>query len=119
MPTTLVLGASTNPERYSYKAIVSLKAHGHDVVAISSKEGELLGVKFEKSLPEFGNVDTVALYVNSKIQEGFYADIIRLNPRRVVFNPGTENPTFEAMLNANKIQTVQACTLVMLSIGNY
>jgi predicted CoA-binding protein len=119
MPTTLVIGASTNPDRYSYKAIMNLLAHGHNVMAVSNKVGELSGVKFMKPFPHLNDIDTVTLYVNSTIQKSYYDYIIGLKPRRVIFNPGTENEEFETVLKENDIEPVEACTLVMLSIGAY
>ncbi len=119
MSTTMVIGASANPERYAYKALLKLRSHGHDVVAISNKTGELQGVKFQKPFPAINDIDTVTLYINPVIQQSYYNYIIGLKPRRVIFNPGTENSEFEAMLEKNGIETEEACTLVMLSIGVY
>ena len=119
MPTTMVIGASTNPERYAYKAILKLRGNGHNVVAISNREGELNEVKFMKPFPDIKGIDTVTLYINPGIQKSYYEYIINLKPRRVIFNPGTENEEFENLLKENNIEPVEACTLVMLSIGVY
>ncbi len=119
MKKTIVIGASDNPERYSYKATVALKKHDHEVIPIGIKEGEINGVKISTSKAKIDNVDTVTLYVGPKNQPDWYDYIISLNPKRVVFNPGTENPEFEKLLNEKNIETIEACTLVMLSIGNY
>ena len=119
MPTTLVIGASTNPDRYSYKAIIKLLSHRHNVQAVSNKTGELNGVKFMKPFPELKNIDTVTLYINPTIQKSYYDFITGLKPRRVIFNPGTENEEFEAILKEHQIEPIEACTLVMLSIGVY
>ena len=119
MPTTLVIGASTNPDRYSYKAIIKLLSHRHNVQAVSNKTGELNGVKFMKPFPELKNIDTVTLYINPTIQKSYYDFITGLKPRRVIFNPGTENEELEMLAQQHGIQTMEACTLVLLSIGQY
>jgi len=116
---TLVIGASENPERYSFKAINSLKNHGHEVVALSNKPGSVSGVEFLTNQEEIEGLDTITLYVNPKIQKDFYSYILALKPRRVIFNPGTENPEFMEILKQNKIEVVEACTLVMLSTSQF
>ncbi len=116
---TVVIGASTNPERYSYKATERLKAHGHEVVPVGLKEGEIHGIQILKGTPAIAGVDTVTMYVGPQNQPAFYDYIIGLNPKRVVFNPGTENPEFQNRLQAKGIEPIEACTLVMLSVGNY
>lgn len=116
---TLVIGASANPERYAYKAITQLRAKGHEVIAFGQRAGEVSGVVFETEWNPNWEVDTVTLYINSKVQENYYDHIIALAPRRVIFNPGTENPAFYQKLEAKQVEVVEACTLVMLSIGNY
>lgn len=116
---TLVIGASEKTERYSNKAIKLLLHYGHKVVAIGSRKGNVDGVSFDKELVAFEGVDTVTLYVNSTIQKQYYDYIISLKPRRVVFNPGTENLEFEALLQKNNIETEEACTLVLLNTGQF
>lgn len=116
---TLVLGASANPNRYAYFAIERLIANKHKVCAIGRKEGEVFGVKIYTSNIIFSDIDTVTMYLNAKNQEEFYNYIIDLKPRRVLFNPGTENPFFEQLLTENNIAFERACTLVLLSIGEY
>jgi len=116
---TLVLGASTNPNRYSYFAIERLTANKHEVRAVGKKEGEIFGVKIYAVNKIFSNIDTVTVYLNAKNQEEFYKYIIDLKPRRVLFNPGTENPFFEQLLTENNVAFERACTLVLLSIGEY
>lgn len=115
----LVIGASTKPERYSNIAINRLKQHGHEVRAIGLKPGEVSGVKIDTGFPEFRDVHTVTMYVNPDRQVQLYDYILGLKPERIIFNPGTENPEFESLAQKNGIETIQACTLVMLSIGNY
>ncbi|MFK5958118.1 MAG: CoA-binding protein [Lutibacter sp.] len=116
---TIVLGASTNPNRYSYLAIQRLVDSKHIVSAIGRKEGEVEGVKIYKEKILFKNIDTISIYLNAKNQEEYYKYIIELNPKRVLFNPGTENPFFEQLLTKNNITFERACTLVLLSIGEY
>lgn len=116
---TLVIGASTNPSRYSFMAIQKLTNYGHPVMAIGNKVGEVSGVKITTEKVIFENIDTVTLYLNKKNQESFYDYIIGLNPKRVIFNPGTENVTLENLLTKNHIAFEEACTLVLLSIGKY
>lgn len=116
---TLVMGASTDPGRYAYKAIKMLQRYGHPVVAIGKKEDDLDGTKIEKNHVAFENVDTVTLYLNPMNQKQYYDYIIALKPERVIFNPGTENPELYALLRENGIDIEVACTLVMLSTNQY
>jgi predicted CoA-binding protein len=116
---TLVLGASTNPERYSYKAIKMLREHNHPVVAIGVKAGSIDDVDIDLKGETPKDIDTVTLYLSPKNQVEYYDYILQSKPRRVIFNPGTENPEFEALLVANDIISEEACTLVLLSIGQY
>lgn len=119
MKKTLVLGASTNPERYSFKAITMLREFEHPVEAIGLKKGEVAGVSFETELLPFEGVDTVTLYLNPKRQVDYYSYILSLKPQRVLFNPGTENEEFYTLLDAEGISHVEACTLVLLRTGQY
>ena len=116
---TLVLGASDNPSRYSYLAINRLQAHQHPVVAVGRRETAVNGTQIYKDhIPEEG-VDTVTLYLNPKNQVEYYDYILSLKPKRIIFNPGTENDDLVRMAKENGIQPVIACTLVMLSTGQY
>lgn len=119
MIKTLVIGASENPERYSAKAIKALISHNHEVVAIGLREGEVDGISFNAEKKEFPNIDTVTLYVGPKNQPEYYNYIVGLKPRRVIFNPGTENNEFIAQLKTNDIFPEVACTLVLLATGQY
>lgn len=119
MKKTLVIGASTNPERYSYLAINSLKKHGHEVVAIGKKEGEVNGVKIETDHPPFTDIDTVTMYLNISHQKEYYDYVLGLKPKRIVFNPGAENFDFFERAEAAGIEALEACTLVLLSTGQY
>lgn len=116
---TVVLGASENPNRYSNIAINRLTAYGHPVVAIGRKKGKVNEVDITTEHPEVENVDTVTLYLNPINQKPYYDYILSLKPRRVIFNPGTENDELERKLIQKGVITQEACTLVMLSTGQY
>ena len=116
---TLVLGASTKPERYAYKAIESLVAKGHSVLAIGQNAGEVSGIKIQTKLIPIKNINTVTLYLNPLRQREYYNYIIEAKPKRVVFNPGTENPQFYQLLQSNGIAVEVACTLVLLATNQY
>jgi predicted CoA-binding protein len=116
---TLVIGASENPDRYSYLAIRRLLSHNKEVRAIGLKKGAVEGVTIETGQPNYEDIDTVTLYVGPNNQATFYDYLLQLKPRRVIFNPGTENPELEDLLKRNGIATEEACTLVMLSTGVY
>ena len=116
---TLVLGASENPMRYSYLATNKLLAHGHPVVAIGKSKGQIQDVEIHTDRPEMDDVDTVTLYLNPANQKPYYDYIVSLKPRRVIFNPGTENDELEEKLKSEGVITQEACTLVMLSTGQY
>lgn len=119
MKNTLVIGASSNPERYSFRAIMSLRAKNHPVIAYGLKTGTVAGVTIETEWNPDWLIDTVTLYLNPARQEAFYDRVLALHPRRVIFNPGTENPVFEELLHKAGIETEEACTLVLLSLGQY
>ena len=116
---TLVIGASTNKERYSYKAIHSLVDKSHQVVAIGSKKGMAFDIPIETEKLDFQAIDTITLYLNPIAQEAYYDYILSLKPRRIIFNPGTENSTFYKLLAAHNIQYEVACTLVLLATNQY
>ncbi len=116
---TLVLGATTKPERYANIAINKLVEKGHTVLAIGQNTGEVAGVTIHtKSIP-LKNIDTVTLYLNPVRQRDYYNYIIETKPKRVIFNPGTENPEFYQLLEANGIKVEVACTLVLLTTNQY
>jgi len=116
---TLVLGASINPKRYSYIAVKRLLEHGIEVDALGNKNGEIFGVEINTSKELFEDIHTITLYLSAKNQENYYDYIVGLKPKRVIFNPGTENLELERILNMNNILFERACTLVLLSIGTY
>ena len=119
MKKTLVLGASDNPARYSFRAMHMLKNHGHEVVPVGIRKGEVAGMAIHTDRPQATNVDTVTLYVGPQNQPDWYDYILDLQPKRILFNPGTENPELERLAQQRGIQTEEACTLVLLSIGQY
>lgn len=117
--TTLVLGASLKPERYSNMAINKLRNYNHEVKAFGLKEGEVNSITIDIELLEYNAIDTVTMYLNPKRQEAYYNYIIGLKPNRVIFNPGTENPELYKLLSENNIEFEVACTLVLLTTGQY
>jgi predicted CoA-binding protein len=118
---SLVIGASENPERYSNMAIKLLKKYGHTVYALGKREGEVDSIKIEtdKNLFDDKPLDTITLYVNPNLQKEYMEDILKWKPKRVIFNPGTENEVFETVLEANGIEPIEACTLVMLKTNQF
>ncbi len=117
---TLVIGATTKPDRYAFLAVNRLRGHGHEVVALGVDDGIIGDVPIVREKLPFNDIDTVTLYVRPAIQKESYEDyIIKLNPKRVIFNPGTENAEFENRLFKAGIEPIEACTLVMLSTGQY
>ncbi len=116
---TLVIGASENPERYSYIAVKKLKKYGHSVIAMSRKFGMIDDTSIITEFPKDAQVDTVTLYINPELQKQYINDILSLHPKRLIFNPGTENEEFYTLAKANGIEPLEACTLVLLSTGQY
>lgn len=116
---TLVLGASTKPDRYAYKAITMLVDKGHSVLAIGQNAGEVAGIKIQTKAIPLKNIDTVSLYLNPLRQKDYYNYIVEAQPKRVIFNPGTENPEFYQLLQLNNIKVEVACTLVLLTTNQF
>ncbi|MGM0636635.1 MAG: CoA-binding protein [Bacteroidota bacterium] len=116
---TLVLGASLKPQRYSNMAIKALLKNEKEVVAVGRRAGNVEGVSIETTNTNFEDIHTITLYLNAQNQKDFYDYIISLQPKRVIFNPGTENPALVSLLDQNNIEVVQACTLVLLSTNQY
>jgi len=118
---TVIIGASPNPDRVAFQAAGMLKAHGYEFIPVGIKEGEVLGKKIlsQAQLMELSEVDTVTLYIRPDLQSDWYSDILNLKPRRIIFNPGTENPEFESLAQQNGVEATEACTLVLLSTGQY
>ncbi|TXN34273.1 CoA-binding protein [Flagellimonas hymeniacidonis] len=119
MNKTLVFGASLNPSRYSNLAIHRLVDNKIETVAFGMREGTVSGVQIKNKLGDFQNIDTITLYMNPSRQKQYYEDILYLRPRRVIFNPGTENPEFYQILKENDIMVEVACSLVLLATGQY
>lgn len=119
MKKTLVLGASENPSRYSNMAIKRLRAYGHPVVAVGKKAGQVQDVPISRQEVEADEIDTVTLYLNPANQREYYNYILRLKPKRIIFNPGTENDELYELARKNNIEFQEACTLVMLGTNQY
>jgi len=119
MGKTLIIGASNNPERYAYLAAEKLLKYGHDIELIGKRAEVIFERTIDTEKKEFEDIDTVTMYISEKFQSEYYEYIISLNPRRVIFNPGTENPEFEDLLIKNDIHVEEACTLVLLGTGQY
>ena len=116
---TLVFGASTNSNRYSFMAIKRLVQHGHEVVAFGLRKGVVAGAEIDTELKDYNGIDTITLYMNPQRQVDYYVYLISLKPKRIIFNPGTENPEFYKLLKEHKIDYEEACTLVLLNINEY
>jgi len=119
MKKTLIIGATPNEDRYAYRAAHMLTAKGHPIVNIGIKHGEVAGVEIEKPGKIYTDIDTITLYIGPALQNNYYDYILQTKPKRVIFNPGAENPALERALKERGIQPVEACTLVLLSIGQY
>lgn len=119
MKKTLILGASSNPSRYSNLAAHRLVAHGHQIVNVGNRQGEVAGVPIEAADQIHSDLDTITLYLGPQNQPQYYDYILKSKPKRIIFNPGTENPELESLAEENGIETLEACTLVMLSTGQY
>ncbi len=116
---TLVVGASENPERYSNIAIKKLIAHGHPIIALGNKKGSIDTIIIETEKKQFENIDTITLYISAAHQPAYYDYLLTLKPKRIIFNPGTENETFFKMVQQSGITALEACTLVLLSTNQY
>ena len=116
---TLVMGASENPSRYSNLAIQSLLKHHHPVVAIGRRPGTVNGVEIQTGQPGLEGIDTVTMYLSKENQAAYIPYILSLKPRRIIFNPGAENPELARLAKEQQIYPQEACTLVLLSTGQY
>jgi predicted CoA-binding protein len=117
---TLVIGASTNPTRYSNMATHKLLEHKHEVELLGKQSGEVAGHVINHSTDELSkDFHSVTLYLNPDRQTEYFDYLVALHPDRVIFNPGTENPALKLLLEKNGIQAIEACTLVMLATGQY
>jgi predicted CoA-binding protein len=116
---TLVFGGSLKPERYSNKAIKSLRQHDVVTVSYGLRAGDVSGIAIDTELVNYEDIHTITLYLNPKRQEPFYDYFLGLNPKRIIFNPGTENKELAILAQKEGIEAVEACTLVMLATGQY
>jgi hypothetical protein len=119
MKKTVVLGATPDPTRFAFKAAKMLLEYGYEMVPVGIKKGEISGIQILNNQPVLEEVDTVTLYVGPQNQIPLYDYIISLKPKRIIFNPGTENDELMDMAKEHNIESVIGCTLVMLSVGNY
>lgn len=121
MKKTLVLGASPNPARFAFLAINMLKSYGHETIPVGIKKGSVAGIEILdlKAKPPVSDIDTVTLYLGPQNQSEWIDYILSLNPKRIIFNPGTENWDLEEKARKNNIETIEGCTLVMLRSGQY
>lgn len=116
---TLIIGASPNPERYAYKAAHRLTAAGHPIVNIGIARGEVAGEEIQRASDPRSDIDTITLYISPRLQPQYYEYILATKPRRLIFNPGTENPELKRQAEAAGIEAMEACTLVLLSTGQF
>lgn len=121
MRKTVIIGATPNPERYAFLAAERLKAHGESFIPLGIKQGEVFGEQILdlRTKPNIQDVDTITLYLGPQNQAEWEDYMLSLNPKRIIFNPGTENPEFSQRANAQGIETENACTLVLLGSGLY
>ena len=119
MPTTVVIGASPDSSRASFQVVTSLLANKEHVIAVGIKKGIINGQEILLGFPKIKDVDTVSLYVGPANQAHWEDYILSLKPRRIIFNPGTENPAFHERAVKQGIEPLEACTLTMLAVGNY
>ena len=116
---TLVIGASANPARYSYLAVQRLNANQHPVIALGARKGVIGDTEIETERKPLEQVDTITMYINPTRQKDYYEYILSLQPKRIIFNPGAENEELASLAGQKGIKTMEACTLVLLSIGQY
>ncbi len=119
MKKTLIIGASNNPDRYAYKAAERLLSYGHEIELFGVRPDVVFGKTVDTERKDYKDLDTVTLYIGPKHQPEYYDYVLSLKPKRVVFNPGTENQEFENLLEKNGIIAEEACTLVLLGTGQY
>lgn len=121
MEVVVVLGASSNPERYSNMAIRELRSRGHRVIPVHPQESRIEGLPVVADLAGLAGekIDTVTLYLRPSLSAPLAAALVALHPRRVIFNPGTESAALEKILTQAKIEVLEACTLVMLRTGQF
>lgn len=116
---TLILGATNNTDRYAFRAAKRLTEEGHEFVPVGVRKGEVLGKEIINGKEKQEDIDTVTLYVSPKNQLDWYDYILETKPKRIIFNPGTENPELQQKADEKGIETLYACTLVMLNTNQY
>ncbi|MCP4438156.1 MAG: CoA-binding protein [Aureispira sp.] len=118
---TVILGASPNAHRYAYKAVQRLTAKGHEAIPVGIRKGNIEGIDIVQGKPALEGIHTITLYINPTIQEDYFDYILSLHPKRIIFNPGTENPKFYKLIQQEgpSIEIEVACTLVMLAANTY
>jgi len=116
---TLVIGASVNPDRYSYKVVLKLLDSGIKVIPMGINQGNIADLEIVRPFEKQKNIHTVSIYIKPEIQKEYYKYIINLQPKRVLFNPGTENPIFSQILQKHNIYWENSCSLVLLSTNQY
>ena len=114
---TVVIGASLNPWRFSHMCILKLRSHNIPVIAIGLKSGTIGDVPIETGYPDIKNVHTVSLYIGAELQQNYYEYILKIKPKRIIFNPETYNPELEYLANMNDLHTVEACTMLLIDAG--
>lgn len=119
MNKTLVFGASLKLHRYSNIAVNRLLDHNIKTEAFGLKAGKIREVQIKTKIEDFQNIQTITLYIRAARQPEYYEGIVKINPERVIFNPGTENSEFYEILENNGIEVVVACTLVLLATNQY
>lgn len=121
MKKTLVVGATANPGRYAFMAARMLSDYGHEFVPIGIKKETVLGKEILdlREKPALTDIDTITLYIGPQNQPEWYEYLLNLKPRRIIFNPGTENETFEKLAEDQNVEVVQGCTLVMLRSNQF
>ncbi len=118
---TLVVGASPNPDRYSHEAVVRMKAQGYDVIPIGIRQGTIAGIEILdlKLRPLLKDIHTISIYLSAQNQTEWQGYLLSLKPQRIIFNPGAENDVFKKEAINHNIEAINACNLVMLSVGNF
>ncbi len=119
MKKTVVIGASAKQDRYSNRAVRMLTKNSHEAIALGFEDALIDDIPIQSDWKHIDGVDTVTLYLNPQRQKEYYDYILSLKPKRIIFNPGTENAEFEQLAKINNIQSLEACTLVLLSTGQY
>lgn len=119
MKKVMVLGASPNKQRFAHTCVKSLMRYGHEVIPIGVKKGEINGKEIIQGKPSVKNLHTVTLYLSQQNQEAYYDYILNQKPKRLIFNPGSENPNLKKLAEKKGVEVVESCTLVMLNTGNF